>query len=65
MDEDILRDHLHKLINKVVSTQSLIILLSRTELNDKQSQLVEKSQAAINELVAEVKVMREKMRKEN
>ena len=64
MDEEVLREHLHKLINKVVSTQSLITLLSRTELDEKQSQLVTKSQEAIGELVSEVRLMREKLRDE-
>ncbi len=53
---------LHTLINKTLTAQSIIKLLEKTDLDDKQVQMLSKSYKAIDEVLTTAKHIREKAR---
>ena len=57
-----MRDLLHKLVNKTVTTQSLLRLLSKSELTEEQTDMVLRSKEAVDEMIKTVKEMREYLR---
>ncbi len=61
-DIDTLRELLHKLINKSVTSQSLLKILSKTDLNDQQREILQKSIESVDDSVSTVKAIREQLR---
>jgi len=61
-DLDKLQDLLHGLVNKSASIQGILKLLEKTELNDKQRELVQKQKLATDESIQIIKKIRESLR---
>jgi hypothetical protein len=61
-DDQELRDLFHQLVNKSVSTQSLLHLLAKSNLDEQQVELVQKSQDSVKLIIDTVKKIREKIR---
>lgn len=61
-DSKEIQELLHRLVNKSVSIQGLLKLLERTDLNDKQKELVQKSKVVTEESIQTIKEMREALR---
>jgi len=62
-DENNMNELLHSLINKTLIVQSIIKLLEKSDLDDKQAQMISNSNQAIVEVLNTAKLIREKARK--
>ena len=61
-NNELMRELLHKLVNKTVTTQSLLRLLSKSELTEEQADMVVRSKEAVDEMIKTVKEIREHLR---
>ena len=61
-DNDDLNELIHLLINKALSVQSLIKLLEKTQLDEKQRSLIDKTLSNTNEVISTSKKIREQAR---
>lgn len=57
-----LQELLHQLINKSVTTQILLKILQKSELDEQQKDILQKSIEATEECMLTVKAIREKLR---
>ena len=61
-DNDDLNELIHLLINKALSVQSLIKLLEKTQLDENQRSLIDKTLSNTNEVISTSKKIREQAR---
>ena len=61
-DNHELNELIHLLINKAISAQSLIKLLEKTQLDEKQKSLIDKTLSNTNEVISTSKKIREQAR---
>ncbi len=61
-DQKQMRELLHSLVNKTVTTQSLLRLLTKTELSEEQLDMVSRSKDSVDEIIKAVKQIRELLR---